>query len=272
MDQTANSQKTGRAPARPKIIATRDLFNSTLSDYRQNWKKFAYLLVIPLLLSYLGSLASFAFNDIPGTTATWPWQFNLAAAVVFIIFFVGLGALFVLTYISEFLLLKDLSQEASFNNLREWYEKAKPYFWTSIGISIVYTLLAILGFILLIVPGVIFSIFYCFAIYAVIFEGHKFEGSFGRSRELVRGYWWAVFGRFMAGGAVVYLSYIIIGGIYAGIAWLLSYAMHFQAQSSKDLFTLMYDLLSIFIGLVVGPLSMIYTYKIYRSLKEVKNN
>lgn len=137
------------------------------------------------------------------------------------------------------------------------------------AISFVYTLLAVLGAILLIIPGVIFMVFYCFAIYAVVFEGHKFEGAFGHSRELVRGYWWAVFGRFVAGGAIVYLAYIIIGGLYTGLMSLIFKALGIAVN--KESLGLMNDFLSIFAGLALGPLTMLYAYKIYKSLKEAKN-
>lgn len=253
---------------RPKIIATGDLIKESLADFRHNWQKFAYLLLIPLVISFLISLGSYVatyFFD----QAVWPWPLTALAIVLFVGFIAVIAVLYVLTYISEFLLLKDLSQEVSFRNLREWYRRAKPYFWISIGISLSYTLLAMLGVIFLIIPGVIFSIFYCFAIYAVIYEGNKFEGAFGRSRELVRGYWWAVFGRFMAIGGLIYVLYLILGGLCGGFAWLIALAL--QLQSSKELFQLMYDLLSIFIGLAIGPLTMIYTYKIFQSLKETKN-
>lgn len=270
MEQTTAAARPASPSDKPKIILTKDLIKSTLDDYKQNWQKFAYLLIIPLSVSYILSLCSF-ISDKFGFAASMPWQFKVAAVILFIILLLAVGIIYVLTYISEFLLVKDLTQEVNSGNLRDWYKRARPYFWISVGISVIYSILTLVGIILLIVPGVIFAISYCFAIYAVIFEDHKFEGAFGRSRELVKGYWWAVFGRFMAGGALIYLAYLVIGGIYAGLVWLISYSMHLQPQSGKDLFQLMYDLLSIFIGIVVGPLTMLYTYKIFQSLKAVKN-
>jgi len=252
---------------KPKIISTAPLIKSALADYRQHWKKFAYLLLLPLVLSYLGSLISFATGKFSGPmpailiTSVLSLILTFAIVVIFIIIYVR-------AYAAQFLLVEDLSQTVDWDNLRNWYRRAAPYFWTVVAISLVYGLLALIGLVLLIIPGIIFGVYYCFAIYAALFENHKFEGSFGRSRELVRGYWWAVFGRFLAGGALVYIAYVIIGGLYAGLIWLIAFALHFQ--SSKDLFTLMYNLLSVFVGLAVGPLSVIYTYKIYQSLKEIK--
>ncbi|MFA5021254.1 MAG: hypothetical protein WC517_04320, partial [Patescibacteria group bacterium] len=201
--------------AKPKIITIVPLIKSTLADYRRHWKKFAYLLLIPLVLSYSGSLISFLVGKfyVPGTWPALIFALSSAAILAIIIIFI---IFYVRAYTAQFLLVGDLSQAVDWNNLRDWYRRAAPYFWTVIAISLVYALLALIGLVLFIIPGVIFGVYYCFTIYAALFENHKFEGSFGRSRELVRGYWWAVFGRFLAGGALVYIAYVIIGGLFAG--------------------------------------------------------
>lgn len=269
MEQTISKPNSALPVGKAKIISLRDLIKSSFSDWRRNWQKFAYLLLIPLLISYAISLVSF-ITDNCGSIGAWPgWWLTAVAAIALIIFAVAVMILYVLAYISEFLLLKDLSQEVNFKSLGGWYKKAKPYFWPAVLVTVVFFVLAFFCFLFLVIPGIIFCVYYGFAIYAVIFEDHKFEGSFGRSRELVSGYWWPVFGRFLAGIAIVYLAYLIIGGIYAGIIWLISAGL--QLQSSQGLFALMYDLLSVFVGLVVGPLSLLYASKIYQSLREVKN-
>ena len=257
---------TDETPAdpKPKIIATGDLISNTFNIYRRNWQKFACLLLLPLLVSYLASLISLVLDSY-SSSLSWPIAWLVFTVVIVLV--VALMAWYVLTYISEFLLIKDLSQEVRFGNLGEWYSRAKPYFWIFLAISIIYAVLTLLGLILLIIPGVIFMIFYSFAIYAVIFEDHKFEGAFGRSRELVRGYWWAVFGRILAGIALVYLAYLIIGGLLALLVWPLALILHLQ--SNQILFSSLYNLLTVFVGLVIGPLSLLYVYNIYQSLKEV---
>jgi len=256
------------ASIKTKIIGTKELIKSTVSDFRRNWQKFAYLLLIPLIISFLISLSSFALKYF-SVSYPLPWPAMALGFLVFFAVMIAVGVLYVLTYISEFLLLKDFSQEVSFRNLRAWYGRAKPFFWIFLAVSIIYCVLSLLGLILLIVPGLIFMVSYSMTVYAVVFEDHKFEGAFGRSRELVKGYWWAVFGRFMAGGTLAYIAYIIIGGIYSGIVWLIFLAL--QITPSRESFSVMYDFLALFIGLVAGPLSMIYTYRIYRSLRETKN-
>ncbi len=251
--------------ARPKIIGVLDLIKSTWSVYSAHWQKFATILVIPLTLSFVINVILFLVEYF-GAHLAWYWWLiiGILTAVIMLAFFI----LYFLSYVAQFLLLQDLSQAVTFGNLKSLLLKVKPYFWTILAVSAVYGLLSVFGFILLIVPGVIFMVYYGFTIYFVIFENKKFEGSFGLSRDLVRNYWWAVFGRMILGMLIVYLFYLLVGGIIALVSFLLT---HFAGLTiDKNGSNLLYSLLSIFIGLVVGPITIIYTYNIFQSLRAAK--
>lgn len=260
-------EETTKTPqiALPKIIAIGDLLKSTWSVYLSNWKKFATILIIPLSLSFVVNLVLYFVENF-GASLAWPWWIliGIFTAVIMVVFLV----LYFMSYIAQFLLLKDLTQEVSFSNLKSWIAKARPYFWIVAGVSAVYSLFALIGFVLLIIPGIIFMVYYGFVIYFVIFEDKKFEGSFGLSRELVKNYWWAVFGRLVFGMLLIYVFYLIVGGILTLLAWLLSHFAHLNIDQNTG--NLLYSFLSIFIGVVIGPVTVIYTYIIYKSLREIK--
>lgn len=250
---------------KPKIINLSELVGSTLKTYRANWQKFAVLLILPLALSFFINLFFYAAENLYGGFSPLAW---LIWGIIALVFFVVFLLLYFFAYISQFLLLRDLNQEVNFSKLTDWYKKTLPYFWPIVLVSLVYLIFTFAGFVALIIPGVIIMVYYSFTIYAVMFEENKFEGAFGKSRELVRGYWWAVFGRFLFGLLLMYLAYSIIGAVF----WVLGLAAEFSLglSLSKDLGNMLYNLLSVFIGLIAGPLSIIYSYKIYNSLKEIK--
>jgi hypothetical protein len=248
-----------------KIIKLAELISSTWQDYKSNWQKFGTLLIIPLALSFV--INAFLYTAELYSTVI-PWQAWIAIGIVTAVLAIFFMFLYYVAYISQFILLKDLTQEVTFSNLKDWIKKSLPYFWTIVAVSIVYTLFSLVGFILLVIPGIVIMVYYCFAIYFVIFEDNKFEGSLGRSRDLVKGYWWAVFGRFVVGLLLIYAFYFIIGGLLALIYWLISRFTGIIID--KNLSRLIYSFLSIFISLAVGPLSIIYTYNIFKSLKEIK--
>jgi|GEM_PF-1717849 len=265
MEQTISPST---AAPKAKITLTGELIQSTLNDYKQNWRKFVYLLILPMAFSLWGSTMSFVLEKSTGAAAL-PLYLSALIGILAFALIIVFAIVYFHAYIAEFNLLKDLSAEVEFNNVGEWYKKAWPYFWPVASVSIIFTFLALIGFILFVIPGVMFCIFYAFAIYGVIFEELKIKEAFRRSKELVSGYFWPVFGRFVAGGLLIWLAYAIIGGIGAGLAYLLTVTA--KMPISKDFITLSSDLISVVVGLIIGPLSMIYTYRIYRSLKTVKN-
>lgn len=265
MEQTTSPST---AISKAKIMLTGELMKNTLSDYKQNWRKFVCLLILPMTFSLLGSIMSFMLEKFSGTAAL-PLYLSVIIGILAVALIIIFAVVYFHAYIAEFILLKDLSAEVNFKNVGEWYKKARQYFWTVALVSVIFTFLALIGFILFVIPGVIVCIVYAFAIYAVIYEDKKIKEAFSRSKELVKGYFWPVFGRFAAGGFLVWLAYVIIGGIGAGLAYLLTVLA--KIPISKDVITLSSDLLSVVVGLIIGPLSLIYTYKIYRSLREIKN-
>lgn len=63
----------------------------------------------------------------------------------------------------------------------------------SIWISIISTLIILGGTLLLIIPGIIFSVWYMFGNVALVLDGKKGMAALKESKRLVRGRWWQVF-------------------------------------------------------------------------------
>jgi hypothetical protein len=80
------------------------------------------------------------------------------------------------------------------SSIGELFERVQPYVGTLIGAGILAGLGIALGLILLIVPGLILLTWWCLIAPVIVLERKKVGESFGRSRELVRGHGWTVFG------------------------------------------------------------------------------
>lgn len=74
-----------------------------------------------------------------------------------------------------------------------------------IGLAIVVGLIVFVGYLLLIIPGIIFGVFFAMAMPAFIVERKGITASMSRSWQLVRGSWWHT------------LGVIVVAGILAGI-------------------------------------------------------
>jgi hypothetical protein len=91
----------------------------------------------------------------------------------------------------------------------EVFDRVRPQLGTLILAGILAALGIAAGFVLLIVPGLILLTWWCLIVPTIVLEGKRVGESFTRSRELVRGHGWTVFG-------VVVIT-AILSGIAAGI-------------------------------------------------------
>ena len=108
------------------------------------------------------------------------------------------------------------------HTFREYYAQAKPIAWRLAGLTVVVALIVIGGFLLLIVPGLIFTYRYSLAAYAMLDENLSVGQSLKRSRELVRGHGWEMFGLIGAIDLLTLIEYIPFVGFI--IAIVLSWA------------------------------------------------
>jgi hypothetical protein len=102
-------------------------------------------------------------------------------------------------------------------SIGETFSRVRPHLPAIIVAGLLAGLAIALGLILLIVPGLFLLTIWCLIVPAIVLEGKSAGESFGRSRELVRGHGWSVFGVI-----VITLIAIILANIIVSIAliWL----------------------------------------------------
>jgi hypothetical protein len=93
------------------------------------------------------------------------------------------------------------------------FAKVWPRVWTLTGASILAGLGIAAGLVLLIVPGLILFTWWALIPPAIVLEHKGVFDSFGRSRELVRGNGWSVFGVLI----ITYLLSSVISGVIRAI-------------------------------------------------------
>lgn len=115
--------------------------------------------------------------------------------------------------------------------MADLFAKAGPVIVGVIGVSILTAIGVGIGFLLLVIPGIIALTWWAAAVPVVVVEDTGVVGAFGRSVQLVRGHAWSVFGYGLlmililaAGGWVVDLVLLrlidldeLIGGAFASI-------------------------------------------------------
>src|SRR5215469_11879576 len=101
-------------------------------------------------------------------------------------------------------------------DLGETVRAALPYLWPVIGASILAGIGITIGFILLIVPGLILT-FWSLIVPFIVVGGSRALESFGNSWRTVRGYAWRVFGTYV----LVWLILIAFGIVFGIVLRLL---------------------------------------------------
>ncbi len=120
-------------------------------------------------------------------------------------------------------------------------------------------IVAVGGYILFFIPGVIAGIYAIFAMYTYYFEGKKGMDALVLSAWYVRGFWWDIFAR------KIFLSIIVLAAamLFMGTVGTLVLGLGF----GFDVFSFLFNL---FLFMIVVPFSMTFSYLLYKDAKAAK--
>jgi hypothetical protein len=163
--------------------------------YKAHWK---HLLTIALIVYAAVALISVILTALLGVVGA-----ILAAAVSIVGLFLLQGAL--VTAVAD---IRDGRADLS---VEETFKKAQPFLGRVAGASILAGIGIALGFVALIIPGLILMTIWLFIIPVIVLENAGIGDSFGRSRELVRGYGMNVFGVILLTLLLIFAFGIVLG-------------------------------------------------------------
>ena len=185
-----------------KLISVPDLFKKSFELYKPR----IWTMLLLGLVGWIVSIAIIALFGLAGFATLLGGRgiptFNLITILLFLIGLLLLIIVNVWVQVALIYSIKDEHVKAKVKDLLMTVrDKMASYYW----IIFLRGLVVLAGCILLIIPGIIFSIWFCLSQYVFVFEGVRGRKALGRSRELVRGYWWPVLGRLLLLGIVAVL-------------------------------------------------------------------
>jgi hypothetical protein len=136
------------------------------------------------------------------------------------------------------------------------FSSVSPFIGTLIGAGILATIIIVIGFILIIVPGLIALTFLAVVAPAVVIDRATATGALSRSRDLVRGNAWRVFGVIVVLFLITAVLNSIVNAIGGGV--------------SDDSFA-GFALADLVVRVLLTPLSAIAATVMYVELRRVKN-
>ena len=145
-------------------------------------------LIVEIFSQFLGAgfVRSAGFGqDYSATAAAFGFSTFILVVITLIIELIAIMA--IIYAINQRINKKNINYKEA---LQKSLSRLGPAVWTNIVLFVF-----LLGlFILLIVPGIIFSIYWAFANYAVILHNKSGKNALDHSKSIVKGRWWRVFG------------------------------------------------------------------------------
>jgi hypothetical protein len=137
---------------------------------------------------------------------------------------VGFWLGFVVSVVAAFLLqatlvkaVQDVRDGRADMSISETVSAALPYLWPVAGASILAAIAISIGLFLLIVPGLFLITIWAVIVPVIVIERSGVLASFGRSRELVRGRAWHVFGTLVLVYLIMLVVNIVLGLIFRAL-------------------------------------------------------
>jgi len=230
------------------------LLANAIQIFKNRWKTLCGILLISCLISLLFG-AVFA----GGIFLISSLLKDMALAYLSIFSILGLLLILVVIYIltwSQVALITAI-QDSSIG-VKESFSRAKSKIISFMWLGFIIGLIVSGGFLLLLIPGIIFSVWFSLAVFILVAENIKGLSAVLKSKEYVKGYFWPVFGRSL----MFMLLYIIL---FIGLS-IVSLILIFIPFLGVILNFLLY----LIVPFIITPISILYIYLIYSSLKNIK--
>lgn len=226
-----------------------ELLTNTWDFYWLNSKKIIYL----MLFGLIGIIPYAVMIAINVTLSAHLLVYERIIGLVILIFYIFSLYWILSTSLGFLILIKNPDKK-----IIDVFNEGRKLIWGDLAIGMIMFLIISLWSLLFVIPGIIFMVFYSFALFVFVYDGYRRSAALARSKELVKGNWWAVFGRILLSIIIILVFATLFGAVLN--ASHASPAIVFISQA-------VYYLITFFL---ISPLLTIYLAEIYRDLTALK--
>lgn len=215
-----------------------ELIKKTLLFYKTHWKTIIGIGIPPLIFGVLAFL--FQSNSV---------MFLLFAAVAGIAAFFARLALFIF-----------ITKEGTEKSVKSAYQNGLRMFFPFVWISILLLLTTFGGMVVFVIPGVLLAVWLSVSAYALFSENKRGIDALALSWHYTKGYWIAIAWRlFVFAFFILLMTVILFAPMFLfGAQWEAGEQIYSQTLNTTANI------------LFFAPLSIIYSYLIFQSLKKAK--
>lgn len=238
--------------AGPKLKGTFELAGETLGIFKKRWRTLVAIELLPAglwaIVAILGALAGLTKSIL----------------LVIVLFVTVITLVFISVWASYALMMAIVKWEDG-KKWSDYYQDGLKIFWGILGVSLLTGLAVLGGLILLIIPGLIFAVWFGFATWAYIERGKGSEivAALSESKRVVKGYFWPIVWRNLVFCLIIGVPILIVAGILGVIIWGVS-------GGNKEVEEGLSNIIQLPFQVIVTPISLIFGYLLYQNVKELK--
>lgn len=233
------------APGHVSLIGPWNLFKKSFVVYRERlWIIFG-IYFLPLIIIGIPLIAIVGVVMTMGGSTTGI-VFMVVGAILILIIAAILGGW---TPSAVLYAIKDREERIG---IKESYRRSRHLIGAMLWVGFLTVFIVLGGTLLLIIPGIIFYAWFCFATSILVAEDMRGMDALMKSKEYVRGRWWGVLGR------LLFIQLILLVG-----TWLIPLVIGLFSSSIANIIRYVVSLLS-------APIVLIYTFLMYENLRDIK--
>lgn len=250
---TNQPSSTATISPRSSLVSINELLTSSTNLFKKNIKLFTGIAGILMLLSITIGFAQAALVILWGMVASYKIETALIpllkASIIFLqLFLISIG-LVAYAWLSGSLTIavsKITSGKAT--TIKKALEDGWLIKWSFLLVTVLFGLVIGAGMVLLIIPGIIFFMWYFLCTYTLVCKNLKGWAALSRSKELVRGHWWRVA-----------IRVLLLCAILGGISLIISFIPFF----GEFMNVLFYQFIAL-------PFSTICFFNLYKNLETIR--
>lgn len=237
------------------LIKAGDIISKSFELYKKNWQlllKYASLYLAPTLIITISATVLLPISE----TA----EASIGGSAIYVILAIVMSVISIWFSVVFIKVLMALYQGGQIKNMQDELKNTVPLIFPAILASFFAGLAILGGLLLLIIPGIIFSVWFAFVLYCVVFEEKKGVEALKASKALVDGRWWSVLWGLLLPGLVFAILTMIA-------QWIVTIPFAFMGTNSLASIIIL-SIVTTVVSILFIPLSTAAPTILYAELKK----